>query len=234
MTGGRLCAAAVLGIASVAGHASESRAQDLNDLPVVELPVNQQCATLAVLLTGDGGWSAGEKGMIDVLQSRRMPIVGLISPSYLQVPRSPDGASKDLSRVLDRYLQEWGCARAMVIGYSRGADLAPFMVSRLPPPLRERVVSVTMIGLSDEANFQYRPIDLFADALRSNDYPILPEVEKLKGMPVLCISGEHERGSLCPSLDSSLAHIATHAGGHRMTRKVARDVATMILEETPN
>lgn len=118
----------------------------------------------------------------------------------------------------------------LVIGYSRGADLAPFMVSRLAPPLRERVVSVTMVGLSDVSNFQYRPIDLFADALRSNDYPILPEVEKLKGTMVLCISGVRERGSLCPSLDSSLAHVSTHPGGHRMTR----EVAARILDQTPN
>jgi type IV secretory pathway VirJ component len=201
----------------------------LSDLPLIEMPVSDRHGTLAVLLTGDGGWAAGDKGMADVLGQNGIPVVGFVSPSYLQVPRSPDVAGKDLERLLAHYLRAWQCDHVLVIGYSRGADLVPFMVSRLPPDIRARITVITMIGLSEVASFQYRPTDLFAAGLRTNDYPIQPEVEQLRGMRVMCVSGEHEHGSLCPSLDSGTVQISTHPGGHRLTREAGRGVATMVL-----
>ena len=103
------------------------------------------------------------------------------------------------------------------------------MVSRLPSELRRRITVVTLIGLSDVASFQYRPTDLFAAELRFNDYPIEPELAKLRGMRLICVSGERERGSLCPALDSGMVHIATHPGGHRLTREAGRGVAALVL-----
>ena len=103
------------------------------------------------------------------------------------------------------------------------------MVSRLPPELRRRITVVTLIGLSDVASFQYRPTDQFAAELRFNDYPMEPELAKLRGMRLICVSGERERGSLCPALDSGLVHIATHPGGHRLTREAGRGVAALVL-----
>jgi type IV secretory pathway VirJ component len=202
----------------------------LADLPLIEMPVRGGHGALAVLLTGDGGWAAGDKGMADELTKSGIPVIGFVSPSYLQVPRNPFGVSRDLDRLLGHYLEAWHCDRVLIIGYSRGADLVPFMVSRLPSTLRTRIDVVTMIGLSEEASFQYRPTDLFAAGLRFNDYPIEPEVRSLKGMRLICVSGERERGSLCPALDSAMIRIATHPGGHRLSREAGERVAAMILE----
>ena len=201
----------------------------LSDLPLIEIPVRERHGTLAVLLTGDGGWAAGDKGMADELKQNGIPVVGFVSPSYLQVPRTPSGAGRDLERLLGHYLAAWQCDHALILGYSRGADLVPFMVSRLPSTLRTHVTVVTMIGLSEEASFQYRPTDLFAAGLRFNDYPIEPEVGSLRGMHLICVSGEREHGSLCPTLDSGVVRIATHPGGHRLSREAGQGVVAMVL-----
>jgi type IV secretory pathway VirJ component len=201
----------------------------LSDLPLIEMPVQERHGTLAVLLTGDGGWAAGDKGMADELKKHGIPVVGFISPSYLQVPRTPTGAGRDLGRLLGHYLEAWQCDHVLIIGYSRGADMVPFMVSRLPSTLRARITVVAMIGLSEEASFQYRPTDLFAAGLRFNDYAIEPEVGRLRGMRLVCVSGEREHGSLCPALDSGQVHIATHPGGHRLSREAGHRVAGMVL-----
>jgi type IV secretory pathway VirJ component len=185
----------------------------------------------AVLLTGDGGWSKGTQSMAQAFRSLAIPVVGFVSPSYLQVPRTPDGAGEDLRRLLEHYLREWQGDQVIVVGYSRGADLLPFMVSRLPLDLRRRLALVALIGLSDEASFQYRPTDIFADGLRFTDRPVKPEVEKLRGLRMICISGETEGGSLCPRLDPSLVQIASHAGGHRVARQVGASVVDLIMAD---
>jgi type IV secretory pathway VirJ component len=96
------------------------------------------------------------------------------------------------------------CERAILIGYSRGADLVPFMVARVPARLRERLDAV-------------------------NDYPVPPEPQRLRGLRLLCLSGERERGSLCPELDSDLARVTTHGGGHVVSRDAARAVEHAIV-----
>jgi type IV secretory pathway VirJ component len=204
---------------------------DLLGLPLIELPVEPSHRMFAVLLTGDGGWSKGTQSMAQAFRALAIPVIGFVSPSYLQVPRTPDVAGEDLSRILKHYLRQWHGDRAIAVGYSRGADMLPFMVSRLPPDLRRRLALVAMIGLSDEASFQYRPTDIFADGLRFTDRPVKPEVEKLRGLRMICISGESEGGSLCPRLNPSLIRIASHAGGHRVTRRVGASVVDLMMAD---
>jgi type IV secretory pathway VirJ component len=223
-----------LALAIVGGaRAQAPRAADLSGLPVIERPVARRPGpldgTLAVLLTGDGAWAAGDRGIAEALRADGVPVVGFDTPSYLRVPRTPDGAGADLQRLLTHYLQAWHCERAIIIGYSRGADLVPFMVARLPAALRERLDAVALIGLSKVASFQYQPTDLFADALRFNDYPVLPELQRLRGLRLLCLSGERERGSLCPELDPDLARVTTHGGSHVVSRQAAGAVEQAIV-----
>jgi type IV secretory pathway VirJ component len=44
--------------------------------------------------------------------------------------------------------------------------------------------------------------------------PTSPEVNRMTGMPVLCIYGEDEKDSLCPKLDPKKFTIIELKGGH--------------------
>ena len=77
---------------------------------------------------------------------RNVAVVGLSSPAYLQHERTPDEAARDLTRILRHFLDAWHRERAIIVGYSRGADIGPFMMSRLPADLRERVALTALLG----------------------------------------------------------------------------------------
>ena len=47
----------------------------------------------------------------------------------------------------------------ILIGYSFGADVLPFIVNRLPDDLRKRIASVNLLGLSTEATFEIHVAD---------------------------------------------------------------------------
>ena len=202
-------------------------------LPLVEIPATGPSSSLfAVILSGDGGWAAGDKQMALALGERGIPVVGFDSPSYLEVQRTPEGAASDLTRLLEHYLSAWRKQRVLLIGYSHGADMAPFMVSRLSPELRGRISLLALLGLEDRASFEFHLADIVTEAHHEGDLPVLPEVQKLRGLPLLCIRGSNENKSLCPSLDSSLARVETHAGGHRISGNDGRDVVNLILAAT--
>ena len=44
--------------------------------------------------------------------------------------------------------------------------------------------------------------------------PTLPEMEKLRGLPILCVYGEKEGDSLCRDLPAGLAQLLPTAGSH--------------------
>ena len=141
-------------------------------LPVVEVRARAgRDSTLAVLLSGDGGWAAGDRTIAAAFAGAGVPVVGLDVPSYLAVARTPAGASADLQRLLEHYLGSWHKRRVILIGYSHGANIAPFMVSRLPDSLRQRIDLLAMVGLEDHASFDFSLADVVADVRHEGDLP---------------------------------------------------------------
>ncbi len=199
-------------------------------LPLVEVPGRGATSpTLAVILSGDGGWAAGDKAMAAALADSGVAVVGLDIPSYLRVKRTPDEAAEDMSRVLRHYLASWHKDRVILIGYSHGADIAPFVASRLPQDLRRQIELVAMLGLEARANFEFHITDIVAAMSHDGDLPVLPEVEKLRGLPLLCVQGVGETHSLCSSLPPLLARVESRPGGHRIPRREGLATADLIL-----
>src|SRR3954452_20810264 len=63
---------------------------DVRDLPVVEVPARGDGHTLAVLLSGDGGWASIDKQIADEMAARGISVVGMNLRSYLGKERTPD------------------------------------------------------------------------------------------------------------------------------------------------
>jgi len=212
--------AAFLGVAGVAPADDRAPgAADVADLPLVEVPATgvptgTLAGTLAVVLSGDGGWASIDRDIGEQLAARGIGVVGLNSLRYFWTRRTPDGAGADLTRILRYYTTAWHARRVLLLGYSRGADVLPFMASRLPPDVRARVALVGLLGPSTSVDFQFHLSDWIGNAGRAGALPVRPEVEKLRGMTILCVFGKDESDSLCPQLESGLATLMPQSGGH--------------------
>jgi type IV secretory pathway VirJ component len=101
-----------------------------------------------------------------------------------------------------------------LIGYSRGADVLPFLVSRLPEDLKARVALVALLGPALSVEFEFHVSDWLSGAPRADALPIAPEVAKLRGLRVLCVYGREEGDSLCPTLPPELALRDERPGDH--------------------
>jgi peptidoglycan-N-acetylglucosamine deacetylase len=187
-------------------------------LPLIERPATTDTGqVLVLLLTGDGGWAGSDEGVSRALQSRGAAVIGLNMRSYLSRQRSPDELARDVTCIVTTYLARWRRPWLMLLGYSRGADLAPFAASRLSPDVRRRITTLTLVSPSQWAGFRFHLIDLIRDVHRPDDLPVLPELEKLSDLSIVCISGRHDPGALCPALTGAHIQVITLEGGHRIT-----------------
>jgi len=186
----------------------------VEDLPLVELPAaHDRRPELAVLLSGDGGWAGIDRDVGGALAAAGVPVVGWNSLQYYWHARTPETAAADLARILRHYMTAWHEDRAVLVGYSFGADVLPFLVTRLPADLRDKVALVTLLGPSREATFEFHVAE-WLHAGEGDGKPTLPEVSRLAGTPLLCVYGEKESDSLCRDLPAGLAQLLPTAGAH--------------------
>ena len=187
----------------------------LGDLPVVEVPAQGSAPpsdAFAIIMSGDGGWAGIDQSIAAALSAKGIFVVGWDSLRYYWTARTPEGLAADTDRLIRYYLAHLGKKRVLLIGYSQGADVLPFAVNRLPAASKAAVSSMAILGMSEHALFEFHVSSWISD---DNSGPeTLPEVNRVSGMPVLCIYGEDEHDSLCPKLDASKFKIVKVKGGH--------------------
>lgn len=188
-------------------------------LPLVEVPARGAAGgrTMAVVVSGDGGWAGVDREIAGVFAERGVPTVGLNSLQYFWRGSTPDSAARDLARIVSHYLAAWDRDSVVLVGYSRGADVLPFMAARLPEALRRRVRVVALLAPSRTASFEFHLADWLGAAARPGEaLATAGEIARLRGTPVLCFYGTEERDSACPVVDPAVATPIPLAGGHHL------------------
>ena len=200
----------------IAAHAPVATAPAaLGDLPIIPVtppPGAPPADSFAILLSGDGGWAGLDKEVAGALAAKGIFVAGVDSLRYFWSARTPAGLAADLDRMIDYYTAKLGKQKVLLVGYSQGADVLPFAVNRLAPATRAHVALTAILGMSEHALFEFHMTSWVADD--DSGPATLPEVDRIAGIPVLCIYGDEETDSLCPRLDVHKISIVKLRGGH--------------------
>ncbi|MBS0395197.1 MAG: virulence factor family protein [Proteobacteria bacterium] len=188
---------------------------EVADLPLVEVPAAAGAGPgpFAVLMTGDGGWAGIDQDVAGALAAHGVPVVGWNSLKYYWQGRTPEAAAADLERIVRRYSAAWQRREVLLVGYSFGADVLPFLYNRLPPDLRAQVRSVSLLAPSDAATFEFHVSDWIPGA-GGGGRPTRPEIARMGEARLLCIYGADESDSPCRGLEGPGRRGVALAGGH--------------------
>ena len=209
----------------------------LRDLPVVEIPAQVPdgraagSGAFAIIMSGDGGWAGLDQDVAGALSAQGIPVVGLDSLRYYWTARTPAGLAADTDRMIRYYLVHFNKQRVLLIGYSQGADVLPFAVNRLSPDTRARVALAAVMGMSEHAVFEFHLTNWVSDD--NSGLATLPEINRIAGIPVLCIYGADESDSLCPKLDPKKFTVAKLKGGHHFDGDYAGLARQILVSVNP-
>ncbi len=216
-----------------AGPGAEARTLPLKEVPARPLPAGDSGgAAVAVVLTGDGPWRGLADRLAGDVARAGVPAVVWSSPRYYWTPRTPDEAAADLDLVIRWLLARTGRERVVLVGYSMGADVLPFLVNRLPPETRARIGGVALVALAHDAVFEFRLEQWFTRSTAPSR-ATRPELEKLRDLRVLCVWGRGDRLAGCPAMQTSGATVVELRGGHHFKgdrRRLSRVVTTLARE----
>lgn len=201
-----------------------------SDLPIHEVPARAAGHSLAVLITGDGGWVGPDRDLAKELANRGVSVVALDVRAYLRSKkRSPSSAAADAERIIRYYADSWKRDEIILIGYSRGADMMPFIANRIGQELRDRVALLALLGLSPRASFEFHWTDMIHETRRTTDLPVAPELERLRGKRILCVYGQDEKDSACRGVERALITPVERSGSHKIHESDAAELARLIV-----
>ncbi len=190
----------------------------VDGLPIVELPPTAGQAgqhPLVIFYSGDGGWRDIDKKVGSYLADQGYFVVGIDSLRYFWRKKEPATMAADLDRLIRHYAKQAQGNGVILAGYSFGADIIPFMVNQLAPDTKAEVKMVSLLGVSQHASFEIRLADIVG-GINTDGPPTLPELLKMKGIPIQCVFGEEEHDSVCADrqLDTVVNRVEMKGGHH--------------------
>ena len=202
-------------IGSFAGIIRQTTEDELEKLPIVITPAATEIHNMPFIvgISGDGGW----KGMIETMAlkfaDRGIPVAGIDALRYFWNYVSPEKAAEDVGNVIADYMQKWNKSEVILLGYSFGADVLPFIVNRLPEYLRHEIKMVVLMSPDKSADFEFHFTDWFDESSR-DAYNVAPELQRLKAAPTVIIYGEKENDSLVKHISNRKVRIIKVPGDH--------------------
>lgn len=186
---------------------------------VHELGRSDHPRALIVIYSGDGGWRTVDQKLakqmgIDDRKRGDIAVLGVDSLKYFSRARTPDEVAGALTGLIRGYQQDRSVNHIVLLGYSFGADIVPFVYNRLPDELRQRVVMLSLVAPSGTADFHVTMHGLLPGG-HGPSLPIAPELARIDPAMVQCIYGQAESEKTpCRSDVFSHSEVIALRGGH--------------------
>lgn len=184
-------------------------------------------APIALLISGDGGWYRFEQSIADRLANIGIPTLGLDSRKYFWERKSPEETAAYITKELLRYAKEWGRKKFLLIGYSFGAEVVPFLITRFPRELRSEVVSAVLLSPETTTDFEIHISNMLGLGNPKDIYKVTDEIVKAQMVPILIIYGDGEKSKVPALLSGTTVKVVKIPGDHHYKSNETLIVETM-------
>ncbi|MBE7179114.1 MAG: hypothetical protein INR69_22110 [Mucilaginibacter polytrichastri] len=200
------------------------------ELPVKITPAKKdEGNVMALMISGDGGWTNFDQDIASALAEKNIPVVGLNALKYFWKAKSPRQTTQDVTQLIEHYSALWHKSRIILIGYSFGADVMPFVYNRLVPALKQKVVSVGLLSPSRSTDFEVHVGDLVSLGGDDRQYQVFPEIGRMKYNKVFCFYGKEEDGFPVDEIPKEACTLIAVEGGHHYDHASEQIAGELIL-----
>jgi type IV secretory pathway VirJ component len=186
-------------------HATEN-------MPLIENHSEGKSGYYVILLSGNGGWRDLDKSLTAYLNSKNVSVLGLNTKQYLLSEKKPEQIAFDLETLMDRYDIQWKHDKVVLIGYSMGAEILPFIVNRMNERYTKRIQNIILIGQWQKATFKVKLADYFYEVNEGEE--IYPELLKVKHINTYIVCDDNEYALCLKPIDGIVDHDVLPGGHH--------------------
>jgi type IV secretory pathway VirJ component len=184
------------------------------DMPLTLIPSSaKENLPLAIFISGDGGWTSFDHTVCEKLAEKGMSVVGLDAQKYFWKGKPPKEAANEISNAAKHYMQQWNKSSFVLVGYSFGACVAPFIANNFSIKLKESLCGVYCISPDETADFEIHISDML-DFSHKEEYNVVSELKKIQSLNPVCIFGNEEDSELRKHFSMTGVRIETLPGSH--------------------
>ena len=169
------------------------------DLPLTITPAKRSVplAPLVFFISGDGGWYSFEGNMSDMMAENGTPTVGLDAKKYFWDRKTPEESAAAVELTCKTYMARFNKQKVVLIGYSMGAEVLPFIYSNLSTEMKSAVVGSVLLSPGEMGDFEVHITNMLSMGNSSNTYDVVKELMQIApSTPLLIITGEKEGSAL--------------------------------------
>ncbi len=191
------------------------------DLPVDTFGSADMSKPIVLYISGDGGFNSFSTSFVQQWNSKGYPVIALNAKSYFWKTQTPENAAKDITDLLSRYLMLWKRNDVILVGYSLGADVLPFIQTRISAALINKIKHTVLLSPSNTTDFT---VHLFYGSGGSS---VPAEINKLN-KPVLIIFGNDETSTPDKQINNKMVTILKVNGDHHYDNQIGGLVANIL------
>lgn len=159
-------------------------------LPVKEWRSHPQTPFI-LYLSGDGGLNSFSLDLCGYINQSGYSVTAIDDKAYFRSKKTPEQSASAIANYLNKQFEDRQNQDFVLIGYSFGADVLPFIINKLPAALRSKLKSTILISPSQTTDFEIHWTDIFGYPVkRSMD--VTAEINKLGSQKLITIFGEDE------------------------------------------
>ncbi|MEP7141732.1 MAG: AcvB/VirJ family lysyl-phosphatidylglycerol hydrolase [Ferruginibacter sp.] len=215
-------------------HSIAQNATGIDQLPINITPAASDTGKPLVLyITGDGGWNKFSKSFGQALAGKGYPVVALNAKEYFWKKKTAAQTASDIILLIRTYQRTWNRKKIILIGYSFGADVMPFVYNLLPADLTTEVVSINLLSPSTNTDFEIH-IAVLLGAGFSGGESVVAAINKITAKPLTLIFGKGENDFPLPQLKIKNYVSVVLDGGHHYDGDEMKLCNTIILHLPKN
>ncbi|NCU04607.1 MAG: virulence factor family protein, partial [Chitinophagaceae bacterium] len=195
-------------------------------LPVKEWTTSNSAKPLVLYITGDGGLNHFSTQLCNTLFASGYDVLALNARSYFWEKKTPQQTAAAISSYLSAKLNTKADRTVVLVGYSFGADVMPFIVNHLATVIQQKLSSVVLLSPSSSTDFEIHVSDMWGES-KTRAMNVVAEINRMASPKTLIIFGADEDGVLSPEIQLKNVTIQTLPGSHHFDGNISEVVAAI-------
>jgi type IV secretory pathway VirJ component len=208
--------------------------RDISKLPVtVKVPaIVTPDRPIVFFISGDGGMKKFSVDMVNIFAGKGYPVIGLNALKYFWSKKTPQESAADVSALLQYYSSRWNNHAFILVGYSMGADVLPFIYQHLPANFQTETQHLVFMSPSSSTDMVVHISDMLGKTSTPGSMSVPGAMNTITAKPLLLVFGQDEKDFDLKTLTISNYHHIILPGGHHYNED-AQGVVQQILSHLP-
>jgi len=167
---------------------------------------------LIFYISGDGGFNKFSTSFMQSLNKEGYAVIGLNAKDYFWNKKHPQEAATAIEQAINESNKEWKKKNIVLIGYSFGADVSPFMLTHFSAALSNKINHLILLSPSAKTDFEIHVLQMFGWG-KDDGESVPAEINKI-AKPVAIIVGDDENEFPFDQLTIKNKRVTKMRGGH--------------------